>query len=315
MSDKQIKKRRILLVVFITILFGICFIRMNKRFDRLSRYPYDNPEKRALIDKHLNDDEIEYIIEYSIEPNYFIKFIQCKNFNIYHVDFYQDVNQKAGWIFNDNQDIVDLCENALQFENGKETTLSMLPDYSASEILYWLRYKDLYDSEANIVLNVNDVETEIKEHQTLSTYVPKDLVLVDDLRMGKGFYLREEAYNSLKEFCNNAKNDIGGACGFYRLDSAYVSYDDQKKRFEKENTNECQKEYPGHDEHQLGLCIDLSVQYGLFEGSTQEKYFNEHCYEYGFIPTDIKYHFRYVGKAKALLIQETAINDIGEKGE
>ena len=49
--------------------------------------------------------------------------------------------------------------------------------------------------------------------------------------------------------------------------------------------------------------------------STQEKYFNEHCYEYGFIPTDIKYHFRYVGKAKALLIQETAINDIGEKGE
>ena len=81
-------------------------------------------------------------------------------------------------------------------------------------------------------------------------------------------------YNSLKEFCNNAKNDIGGACGFYRLDSAYVSYDDQNKRFEKENTNEYQKEYPGHDENKLGLCIDLSVQYGLFEGSTQEKYFN-----------------------------------------
>ena len=47
-------------LIFIAI---ICLTIMNIKYDRLSRYPYQEKEAREIIDKYLSDEEIEYIIE------------------------------------------------------------------------------------------------------------------------------------------------------------------------------------------------------------------------------------------------------------
>ena len=44
--------------------------------------------ERTIIEKNLNDQEIEYIVEYAIEPDYFMRYIYYEKFNIYHVEQY-----------------------------------------------------------------------------------------------------------------------------------------------------------------------------------------------------------------------------------
>ena len=80
-------------LIFIAI---ICLTIMNIKYDRLSRYPYQEKEAREIIDKYLSDEEIEYIIEYSIAPNVFISFIDVDGFNIYHASEYKELS-KLRW--------------------------------------------------------------------------------------------------------------------------------------------------------------------------------------------------------------------------
>ncbi|MFQ8583255.1 MAG: hypothetical protein ACLSA6_12395 [Holdemania massiliensis] len=60
------KIKRLLFVAAVAVLCAGCLIVMNIRYDRLSRYPYQDPKSRELIDEYLSDADIEYIIEYSI---------------------------------------------------------------------------------------------------------------------------------------------------------------------------------------------------------------------------------------------------------
>lgn len=81
-------KKRIITIVCIVILFIACFSVINIKYDRLARYPYGTDAQRARIEKELTDKEIEYIVEYCIEPDYFFAYLDCYRFNIYHIDSY-----------------------------------------------------------------------------------------------------------------------------------------------------------------------------------------------------------------------------------
>lgn len=81
-------KKRILVIVCIVILFIVCFLIINTKYDRLARYPYGTDAERLKIENKLTDKEIEYIVEYSIEPVSFIQYLDCYHFNIYHLNDY-----------------------------------------------------------------------------------------------------------------------------------------------------------------------------------------------------------------------------------
>lgn len=81
-------KKRIFVIGIIFLLFVICYIVINTKYDRLARYPFGNDEERRIIGDILDDQEIEYIIEYALEPDFFMNYIKCDKFNIYHVDLY-----------------------------------------------------------------------------------------------------------------------------------------------------------------------------------------------------------------------------------
>lgn len=81
-------KKRILVIVIICALFIVCYLMINTKYDRLARYPFGTDKERTIIERELNDQEIEYIVEYAIEPDYFMKYINYDKFNIFHVEQY-----------------------------------------------------------------------------------------------------------------------------------------------------------------------------------------------------------------------------------
>lgn len=82
-------KKRFIVIICIFILFIACYLTINIKYDRLARYPFGNNSERQLIEKVLDDSEIDYIVEYAIEPDHFIQYINCYKFNIYHIDLYK----------------------------------------------------------------------------------------------------------------------------------------------------------------------------------------------------------------------------------
>ena len=85
-------KKRIFVICVIFLLFITCYTVINTKYDRLARYPFGNESERKIIGDKLDDQEIEYIIEYGLEPDFFMDYIYCDKFNIYHVDLYNHFN-------------------------------------------------------------------------------------------------------------------------------------------------------------------------------------------------------------------------------
>lgn len=81
-------KKRIIFIICIVALFIICYCTINVKYDRLARYSFGTTSQRKKIEEKLTDKEIEYIVEYAIEPDYFIHYLDCYRFNIYHIDSY-----------------------------------------------------------------------------------------------------------------------------------------------------------------------------------------------------------------------------------
>lgn len=101
-------KKRILLVASIIILTIACYIYMNRNYDSLSRYPYGTSEERALIKKYLDEREIKYIIDYSIDPYLFMDYIYYPGFIAYHVEDYNLAADSLYYL--NNYEIVDVVE-------------------------------------------------------------------------------------------------------------------------------------------------------------------------------------------------------------
>ena len=158
-----------------------------------------------------------------------------------------------------------------------------------------------------------------KGFQLPSSYVPKDLVKPSDIPVApdcNNFQMRKEAADALTQMYNAAKKE-----GYHLvINSAYRSYDDQKKTYDEyfakydERTAASLVALPGCSEHQTGLGVDLtseSVVNGerlVFGDTAEYKWCIENSYKYGFILrfeedkvgiTGIgkePWHFRYVGK-------------------
>ena len=81
---------------------------MNRNYDSLSRYPYGTSEERALIKKYLDEREIKYIIDYSIDPYLFMDYIYYPGFIAYHVEDYNLAADSLYYL--NNYEIVDVVE-------------------------------------------------------------------------------------------------------------------------------------------------------------------------------------------------------------
>lgn len=295
---------------------------MNASFDSLSRYPYQNENDRRIIKECLNEEEIEYIIEYSIAPSAFIKYINANEFSIYHIDEYQTIEDNF-WYLEPNQ-VVAFTEQLLNYDNGIEYAINLSRDYYFHEVYSWLKDGDLYNPEAEIIPNPESDIAYLDDNLTMFKRVPFDLRIIDCDKGEKELYLKanaNEAYAKMYEAMTSEfeTDDV------IRIEKAYIDYNEQVHIYNEGINNygsDCLQyvDYPGHSEHQLGMAIDFDfTSYNNIEDSPVYNWLLEHSYEYGFVQTYPEgsfesthkqarlNHFRYVGKTMAKRMHDEGI--------
>jgi D-alanyl-D-alanine carboxypeptidase len=171
------------------------------------------------------------------------------------------------------------------------------------------------DTSKGIMILVN------KTHRLLKSFVPDNLVKMEDKYGDANKMIREEAYKAFISMHFAAKMDSVTLW----ITSAYRTYDYQSWLYNK-SVKEKGVAYadkslakPGFSEHQTGLAIDLVESKGYtfkdFEKKKQYEWLSIHAHEYGFI---LRYpegkenitgygfepwHYRYVGVVPAKMMK------------
>ena len=294
LKDRDMRNRAITVTVII-LIFLAAYFRMNTRFDRLSRYPYEDKHARELIDEYLDDDAVNYIIEYAIEPSYFIDLIDAPGFNIYHVEYYRALERDINYL--SKKEIVAFAEDTLTFENGQERTLSLLSAYSAQEIQHWFHIGDPYYLNAELVKTPDSLAVILNDKETIGSRIPLGLVDISEAGFEEGMQIRTDMVNDLTHMCSLLSDRYGGFCGGMNIENAYMSYSDIEKAYNVGETSVP----PGHNEHQTGLAIDVSFNDIGAEPETKIAWLLENIEANGFIrrvyANEPYIHLRYCSRA------------------
>ncbi|MFI3283860.1 MAG: D-alanyl-D-alanine carboxypeptidase family protein [Erysipelotrichaceae bacterium] len=296
------KTKQLIFVTLITIISFVCFGLMVRNFDTLSRYPYDNDTARELIKEYLIKDEIEYIIEYSIEPNYFIRFIAAEDFNIYHSDVYNEIDQLS-WDLGPH-DIVELVEDSYGQYSIDEIS-DLLAVYSGITVHDWVSNRSDFDLNATLSTNPYAYDTMLNDQITVFTTNAINLEVIDPSYHLKedDLLLNAEALTYLEAMCAVISEELEiTPCGGLYIDAAYRSYNDEMVIYKQALSNGytiADYDLPGHSEHQLGLAIDFTVNgEGVedFNATVQGQWLLDHAYLYGFTQTYSEGTRQYTGK-------------------
>lgn len=315
------KIKRAIFVSMILVVSILCYAFMNVNYDKLSRYPYKNEENNRLIRKYLNDEEIEYIIEYSIAPATFIAYIQEDNFNIYHASEYRELN-KLLW----DETPASIVRMVEETRNSMDvmTLANYLVHYKFDEILYWVDHGDPYNMDSILVTNAGNPNAYVDDIHTISIRKPFNLQLLnEDVPTVDGDEMEVDIALQipLKDLCVAIQEELQTkkACGGLLVSEGYISYANQDKRYKeaKEAYGDSADKVefmPGHSEHQLGLAVDFvldGIENEDFSKTEQYNWLKENAHRFGLVQTykvenayltnkaEQSYHFRYVGNEMA----------------
>ena len=169
--------------------------------------------------------------------------------------------------------------------------------------------KYVYGDNTDKTLLVNE------ENPLSSRFIPDNLQTIN-ISFVRGVddsnkKMTAEAKEALEKLIDDANSKDINLIG----KSAYVSYAQKYKEYYmkvlKVGSYKADKlvAKPGLDEHQTGLCIDLTNdKNNLSKNSTEYKWLQKNAYKYGFIIRDCKekntIHIRYVGLDSAKYIYE-----------
>lgn len=315
------KKYTKLFVSCIAMLAAMCIGIMNFNYDRLARYPYKDENSRRVIKQHLSDEEIEYIITYSIPPNMFIAFIDEPGFSIYHCAEYKKLSN-ALW-YETPQHIVQMVEETRnQMDTDQLIAYLGEGNYIYENISFWLNSKDDFNKDSTLVTYAGNLDAYPDPVHSVSDRIPQNLVDVpSELTGGREVRLRDDALNGLQAMCASMSSELGSAksCAAMQVQTGFVSYESQKDLYEADPGS---YEMPGHDEHQLGLAVDFAVP-GLsdaeFEKTIQSEWLTQNAWRYGYVLSRTEddsrftglssqpWHYRFVGTDLAQTLHSSNI--------
>ncbi len=321
--SKTIKFGRIILVVTLTVFFMVAYYFQPKTNDPLAHYAYaDNHNRKAIID-NLSTQEIEYIVDNDIKPNEFMDFMVYDNFIIQNTKEYSKLSESISQAPNLIVDYVNLAKQ----KDTYDTYAAYASKYALTDLIQWYQEGDKYAEGSTLVSNPDSLDLTLDGTHTLYRYEPSDLEEVTALSttITTTIKLRKEANEALGQMCTLAKEELGGDCGGLIGVSGYKSYDTQVTEYDQKlliyGPTKVYRYilFPGHNEEQTGLTIELSsssLVNEVFAKSTQYQWLKDNAYKFGFIlryPADASYQtrmdnynqLRYVGTDLAKTIQQT----------
>lgn len=317
-------------IVFISLVgiisIGIIMV-MNLSYDSLSRYPYDDPKARSLIKENLEKSEIEYIVEYQIDPGLFIKYVKAENFNVYHIDDYNELDINLYYL--NNEELVDFTEKIIQKADISDVN-GYTNEYYYQDLLYWYYYGDEYNPNSILIYNPNSADAYVDDDYTVSNRTPYNLVeanYINSIYEDDKVMIKAGMNENLQLMCNAITDELYVKdCGGLKVDKSYVSYNAQKTLYQQAEeefgaTAIMYCDLPGHSENQLGFALDFVVEnQDNFNETKQYVWLNDNAYKYGFIQTykeefsvitnknERANHFRYVGVNLAKQVQESDLS-------
>ena len=310
------KKNRIILVIGLLCITLGCIGYMNLNYDILARNTFVTKENHDLLIEKLDDEQILYIVENNIDVTEFDEFLEMQAFDFKNYKLYIKVNEvrKAA-----PYTIVSFV-NAVFDKISEDDLLMALQHYDYALLRELIINRSYYNANAAVVLNPSDYMLKLGLANTIGKYEPTDLVSLDDYTeislLNEGLLLREEVANSLSNMCSYMADIYGEKCGGFGISEAYMSYDKVQEEYTSalstygpqiayENYG-----YPSHNEHQLGLAIDIELNDGEYMEFT-EKYtiLKNIAHKYGFIfytNENVAFshmkranHMRYIGREAA----------------
>ena len=354
------KARKLLIIVgifFLLLFSGILFIHFQKNSLRELGY------SETAISKIMRSFKISYVKDVGENKTLNAAF-ESGNYNEDYLDQYKEItyqDQKdiiknintlldKGYSTDeislilsrgDNEDVNEFCkreEKVEYIEQFLNVEYSKLANYDR----YVAYQNETNEDEETTVLYINlefDKEDYVdpyviedfdeyvlvnKRRQLSSTYVPDDLVEIDQdyIKPDEEMEAEESAVEAFYKMAEAAKEDGLGLL----INSAYRSYEDQE-----EVTNIYLEAYgqnyvdnyvarAGFSEHQTGMAFDVaSATEDVFVNSEEYNWMMDNAYKYGFIlryprsKEDITrykceaWHYRYVGEEIATYIHENNI--------
>ena len=328
--EGKAKKQWTAVFVCAIVLFSICCLEiLNVKYDSLARYPYEDENSRKLIRQYLSEEEIEYIIEYSIPPNMFIAYIQEDGFSIYHAAEYKKLSESQ-WDKSPAM-IVKMVEETRNLMTTDQLASYLAPgNYKYEDIQYYIQNE--MDEDCSLIAYAMNTDAYPDAAHTLSTRKPSLQYLSEEIPTKDGAILEvnEALQQPLLSLCGGITSTLSDAhaCGGLQIETGYVSHTKQKRAYEEAMESYGEKaglyvSKPGHDEHQLGLAVDFSVE-GLsdeeFEKTIQYQWLKENAWKYGFMETwnvddealtehqAEPYHYRYIGTDLAKTIHDSGLS-------
>ena len=308
-----VKAKQFLFVGTVLLISICCLAVMNINYDRLSRYPYQDETARKIINETFSDQDIAYLIEYSIAPSEFIDYALCPGFSIYHAADYNQVRSSVWYL--DAQGIVQIVEAARDYVSMDEL-IHLLNAYDGVTIL---NYFSLHpDNDSQLVLNPGEITAVVDDSHTVYTRILFDAMPVVSLISKEDQVSVSSALiDPVKSMCIAIESELDNrkTCGGLIADAGYLTYDEQSVLFEsmKETYGDDVLLYTaahGHSEHQLGYAIDFSVsetEQKEFKNTVQYEWLKENAHRFGFVQSYQKekeeqngklerpWHWRYVG--------------------
>ena len=272
--------------------------------NELKKIGYKNDEINIIIN-HLNEEEIEIIINKQEKLNNLSYFIIDPYFNPDYLKRYYSYKNKYN-----------------NYEFGKIIShVNMNLDLNFYEVI------DIIENPNDILVLVN------KYNQLPNDYIPENLVNINiKCAINHHMFTIKEVKEAFEEMCMDLKS-IGLNI---KVLSAYRNYDSQMKlytRYVERDGEEAANTYsakPGHSEHQTGLALDVknnTLSFTEFDKTLEYTWLKSNAHQYGFIIrypknkehiTGYKYepwHLRYVGieTATEMLEQDLTFDEYYSK--
>lgn len=254
---------------------------MNQHYDELARYPYElSKDEREIVLNNLTNEDINYLVSQKIEPSQFLPYIEIKDFVLENTLWYDLAYQTQKPKHIDDDEAIK--EYIVSFVNRYRNNLeyneleAMLSNYSYNVLTRFFDEKDYYVNDAKLIADPTNPYLVIKNKETIYTYVPSDLVSINDLPHdsivpnSNDITIKKNVVKPLKELLTAAKEINQKKYGGLKVIAGFISYEDQVSLYEEAQNIYGDSvleywDYPGQSEFQLGYTVRL-----LPEGATTE---------------------------------------------
>ncbi|MBP3853250.1 MAG: D-alanyl-D-alanine carboxypeptidase family protein, partial [Erysipelotrichaceae bacterium] len=309
-------------------VFILCFIRLNKSYDPLSRYPYVNDQNKEVILEHMSQEDIDYMVNQHIKPEEFMDFIDVEGFDIHQTRSYKIAKDTQDA---DNEYIVNFV-NKYHSHFRRDELATLLSHYSYMDLTTFYENEQVLNENIRLVVDPSDGRVVLGEDDSVYKYIPDQIIQWNEI------FIKDSLKASLEEMQTDYATELSGMS--LRFVQGYTTYDTLSQTYAEKQAQYAEHtdllyRNGGQSEFQLGMSVATenaqiwndacmmhidevgNIDYSAVEATLTEQQRNqivwleENAYHYGFIirypfgqeeRTDQAYQpfvLRYVGKKQA----------------